>query len=99
MTSHTKSASSSVFRPGAVRTRHSFSKSSQAYLGISPLIRNVEDLLTTTRTRADGLCFQPGSGNPYPKDGTLFTVLFPNGKAAPSENLLPYLMAQAMLLQ
>jgi hypothetical protein len=61
--------------------------------------KDVEDLVTTTSTRADGLCFQPGSGNPYPKDGTLFTVLFSNGKAAPSENLLPYLMAQAMLLE
>jgi hypothetical protein len=37
MPSHTKSASSSVFQPGAVRTRHSFSKSSQAHPGISPL--------------------------------------------------------------
>jgi acid phosphatase type 7 len=34
---NTKAASALVFQPGAVRTRHSFSNSSQAHPGISPL--------------------------------------------------------------
>jgi acid phosphatase type 7 len=34
---NTKAAAAHVFQPGAVRTRHSFSKSSQAHPGISPL--------------------------------------------------------------